>query len=39
MLGQAAIHLYTMWAAVAMSREAMGPEKLKVFLDSQPVRL
>jgi len=35
MLGQAAIHLYTMWAAVAMSREAMGPEKLKVLLEFQ----
>ena len=28
-LGQAAIHLFAMYAAVEMSREAMGPEKLK----------
>merc|ERR1719387_3395190 len=28
MAGQAAIHLFAMYAAVHMSREAMGPEKL-----------
>jgi len=29
MLGQAAIHLFAMYTAVNMSREAMGPEKLQ----------
>ena len=29
MAGQAAIHLFAMYTAVNMSREAMGPEKLK----------
>jgi len=35
MLGQAAIHLFTMYASVAMSREAMGPEKLAELLQFQ----
>jgi len=29
MVGQGAIHLFTMYYAVSMSREVMGPEKLK----------
>uniref|UniRef100_A0A7S2I2T1 Cation-transporting P-type ATPase N-terminal domain-containing protein n=1 Tax=Haptolina brevifila TaxID=156173 RepID=A0A7S2I2T1_9EUKA len=35
MLGQAAIHLFTMYSAVAMSREAMGPDKLDALLKFQ----